>query len=90
MKAWWSIYLTRELVEIITSRVQKVRVVELIRGPAQIPQWRFLSVPVRAFEQGGVHPKSPPENDLNYIFAYIDEIGAKIFVAVWRLWMSSS
>ena len=38
----------------------------------------------------GVHPKSPLENGLNYIFAYIDEIGAKIFVAVWRLWMSSS
>ena len=44
---------SRELAEIcITSRVQKVWVVEIIRGPAEIPQWRFLSVPVRAFEQG--------------------------------------
>ena len=25
----------------------------------------------------GVHPKSPPENGLNYIFAYINEIGAE-------------
>ena len=28
----------------------------------------------------GMHPKSPPENGVNYILAYIDEIGAKIFV----------
>ena len=45
--------LTRELAEIcITSRVQKVWVLELIRVPAEILQWRFLSVLVRAFEQG--------------------------------------
>ena len=45
--------ITRELAEIcITSRIQKVWVVELVHGPAEIPQWRFLSVPVRAFEQG--------------------------------------
>ena len=56
-----SIQLTRELTEIcITSRVQKVWVVEFVNGPTEIPQWPFLSVPVRAFERG-VCPKLYPK-----------------------------
>ena len=55
-------YLTRELTEIcITSRVQKVWVVDFVNGPTEIPQWPFLSVPVRAFERGvcpKLHPKT--------------------------------
>ena len=54
--------ITRELTEIcITSRVQKVWVVEFVNGPTEIPQWPFLSVPVRAFERGvcpKLHPKT--------------------------------
>ena len=54
--------LTRELTEIcITSRVQKVWVVEFVNGPNEIPQWPFLSVPVRAFGKGvcpKLHPKT--------------------------------
>ena len=47
------IFVTQELAEIcITSCVQNVWVVELVHGPAEIQQWRFLSIPVRAFEQG--------------------------------------
>ena len=61
----------RELPEIcITSRVQKVWVVEHVRGTAEIPQWRFFSVPVRTFER--VHPKLRQENGSNNIFEYID------------------
>ena len=62
---------------------------EFVNGPTQIPQWTFLSVPVRAFERG-VCPKLPPQNGLDYIFAYIDQTGVKISVAVCGLWMSSS
>ena len=54
--------ITRELTGIcITSRVQKVWVVEFVNGPTEIPQWPFLSVPVRAFERGvcpKLHPKT--------------------------------
>ena len=50
-------HVTRELTEIcITSCVQKVWVVEFVNGHTEIPQWPFLSVPVRAFEIG-VCPK---------------------------------
>ena len=54
-------HIMRELTEIsITSRVQKVWVVEFVNGPTEIPQWPFLSVPVRAFERG-VCPKLHPK-----------------------------
>ena len=34
---------------------------EFVNGPTEIPQWPFLSVPVRAFERGvcpKLHPKT--------------------------------
>ena len=54
-------HITRERTENwITSRVQKVWVVEFVHGPTEIPQWPFLSPPVRALE-GGVCPKLHPK-----------------------------
>ena len=46
-------FIVREPADVyITSRVQKVWVVGCVNGPLQIPQWWFLSFPLRAFGQG--------------------------------------